>query len=193
MKVPSVAFLTSLCIKDIEQCVPYYKCKLEMVSGKALSGDHSHKIAKVILIEGKEGFQGLYTLMNEFGKILHFWLVNGTNLREVEEQLRGIKWHYRQHGFEGLFILTVDNSLQTKSFFAVSNNTKRSLSFLLMFPNDKITWMSPMAAPSPLVIWMATVTKMVAAQALLAVAQLEVAVTQLMLWPIKYTAATVFC
>ena len=53
VKVPSVAFLTSLCIKDIEQHVPYYKRKLEMVSGKALSVDHSHMIAKVILIEGK--------------------------------------------------------------------------------------------------------------------------------------------
>ena len=86
--------LTSLCIKDIEECVPYYKCKLEMVLGKALSADHSHKIANVILIEGKQGFQGLYTLMNEFGKILGFWLVNGTNLREVEEQLQGIEWCY---------------------------------------------------------------------------------------------------
>jgi hypothetical protein len=53
VKVPSTTFLTSLCIKEIERRIPYYKRKLEMVSGKALSGDHSHKIAKVILIEGK--------------------------------------------------------------------------------------------------------------------------------------------
>ena len=63
--------------------------------------------------------------MNEFGKILGFWLVNGTNLREVEEQLRGIERRYQQHGFEGPFILTVDNSLQTKSFFVGSNNNKK--------------------------------------------------------------------
>ena len=61
MKVPSTTFLTSLCIKEIEWHIPYYKCKHEMVSGKALSGDHSHKIAKVILIKEKQGFQGLYT------------------------------------------------------------------------------------------------------------------------------------
>jgi hypothetical protein len=74
--------------------MPYYQRKLEMVSGRMLSGDHSHKIAKVILIEGKHGFQGLYTVMSEFGKVVSFWLVNSTNMNEVEELLRDFERCY---------------------------------------------------------------------------------------------------
>ena len=125
VKVPSTTFLTSLCIKEIERHIPYYKRKLEMVSGKALSGDHSHKIAKVILIEGKRGFQGLYTLMNEFGKIVGFWLVNSTNMREVEERLRDIERRYRQHGFSGPFMFTADMCCPTRGFLAGTNNNKK--------------------------------------------------------------------
>jgi hypothetical protein len=94
VKVPSTTFLTSLCIQEIEQRMPYYQRKLEMVSGRMLSGDHSHKIAKVILIEGKHGFQGLYTVMSEFGKVVSFWLVNSTNMNEVEELLRDFERCY---------------------------------------------------------------------------------------------------
>ena len=125
VKVPSTTFLTSLCIKEIERRIPYYKRKLEMVSGKALSGDHSHKIAKVILIEGKRGFQGLYTLMNEFGKIVGFWLVNSTNMREVEERLQDIERRYRQHGFSGPFMFTADMCCPTRGFLAGTNNNKK--------------------------------------------------------------------
>jgi hypothetical protein len=125
VKVPSTTFLTSLSIQEIERRMPYYHRKLEMVSGKMLSGDHSHKIAKVILIEGKRGFQGLYTVMNEFGKIVGFWLVNSTNMREVEQRLRDIERRYRLHGFQGPHQFTVDTCCATRQFLAGTNNDKK--------------------------------------------------------------------
>lgn len=112
--------------------MPYYQRKLEMVSGRMLSGDHSHKIAKVILIERKHGFQGLYTVMNEFGKVVSFWLVNSTNMKEVEERLRDIERRYRLHGFQGPFQFTVDTCCMTQQFLAGMTNNKKEPVFLTL-------------------------------------------------------------
>ncbi len=50
MKIPSVNVVLSTTIKEIEAKSPYYERKLEMVGGRFLSGDHSHKYAKVVWI-----------------------------------------------------------------------------------------------------------------------------------------------
>jgi hypothetical protein len=137
VKVPSTTFLTSIAIREIERRIPYYKRKLEMVSGKYLSGDHSHKIAKVVLIEGKHGFQGLYTIMNEFGKIVGFWFVNSTNMKELEDRLRDLERRYRQHNFQGPYMLTVDDCCSMRGFFAGTNNAQKKPVFPTLVNNAR--------------------------------------------------------
>jgi hypothetical protein len=44
--------------------MPFYQHKMSMIGGLLLSGDHFHKIGKVIRIAGERGFVGLYTVMN---------------------------------------------------------------------------------------------------------------------------------
>jgi hypothetical protein len=122
MNIPSVNFLLSTTIKEIESKIPYYERKLEMVGGRFLPGDHSHKYAKVVLIDGERGFEGIYTLMNEFGKILGFWFVSGTTMKELEESLRGINRRYELHGFDGPLIFTTDRCCDDRDFISGKRN-----------------------------------------------------------------------
>ena len=121
-RTPSFSFLLNLCIEEIESRVPYYCRKMQMVGGQNLSADHSHKVAKVVLIEGERGFMGIYTVMNEFGKVLGFWFVNGTQLLEVESCLRGIEKRYRLHKFDGPQFFTTDRCCDERSFLSGSAN-----------------------------------------------------------------------
>jgi hypothetical protein len=93
-----------------------------MVGGRFLSADHSHKFAKVVLIQGNRGFEGLYVVMNEFGKILGWWFVSGTTLREVESSLRGINRRYMLHGFQGPLVFTTDRCCDERDTIAGNNN-----------------------------------------------------------------------
>jgi hypothetical protein len=63
---------------------------MTMNGGIFLSGDHFLKIGKVVLIDNERGFVGLYSVMNEFGKIVLFPLVTETTFLEVEDSLRGL-------------------------------------------------------------------------------------------------------
>jgi hypothetical protein len=122
---PSVNFLLALVIMEIESKVPFYERKLQMVGGRFLSADHSHKFAKVVLIQGNRGFEGLYVVMNEFGKILGWWFVSGTTLREVESSLRGINRRYMLHGFQGPLVFTTDRCCDERETIAGNNNAEQ--------------------------------------------------------------------
>ena len=133
--LPSLSYLLQLTIEDIERCIPYYNRKMQMEDGQNLSTDHSHKVAKVVLIQSEHGFVGLYTVMNEFGKILGFWFVNGTTLVEVEDALRGLAKRYRMHGFRGPTFLTTDRCCTEREFFAGTNNKEKKPVFPSLLGN----------------------------------------------------------
>jgi len=50
-RAPSFSFLLSQTIEEVELRVPYYGRKMQIVSGQNHSADHTHKVAKVVLIE----------------------------------------------------------------------------------------------------------------------------------------------
>ena len=110
--------------RELESRIPYYTRKMQMVGGRNLSADHSHKVAKVVLVQGQRAFDGLYTVMNEFGKILAFNFVNGTNLREVEDALRGLDCRYELHGMVGPIFFTTDRCCDEREFFAGTRNAQ---------------------------------------------------------------------
>lgn len=99
---PSLNYLIMVVLEEIESRIDFYKHKMTMKNGGLfLSGDHFLKIGKVLLIDNERGFVGLYSVMNEFGKILLFRIVlTGTTLLEVEGSLRGLnRGRYKLHGF----------------------------------------------------------------------------------------------
>jgi len=122
IELPSLAWLLGVVVTMIEARIPYYEHRMSMGLGQCLSGDHSHKVAKVVLIQGQRGFMGLYTVMNEFGKILGFTFTSSTDLREVEGLLRGIAERHKLRGASGPEIFTTDRCCQEFEFFAGKHN-----------------------------------------------------------------------
>ena len=135
LQVPSLSFLLSSVIDDIEAKIPYYRHKMTMNGGLFLSADHFIKIGKVILIDNEKGFVGLYSVMNEFQQILLWRLVEGTTLDEVESALRGLNRRYRIHNFRGPLLLTTDRCCQERSFFEGENNREKKPIFDSFSPN----------------------------------------------------------
>jgi hypothetical protein len=60
--------------------------------------------------------------MNEFGKILGFWFVNGTTLHEVKGCLCGINRHFLLCGVNDLLVFTTDRCCDECEFIT---DTKR--------------------------------------------------------------------
>lgn len=124
LRTPSLGYLLRVTLEEIESKIPYYTRKMQMVFGRNLSADHSHKVAKVVLIQGERGFDGIYTIMNEVGKILAFFFVSGTTLAEVEESLRQINGRYTIHGQQqGPVFFTTDRCCDEREFFAGEKNS----------------------------------------------------------------------
>ena len=149
MQIPSLAYLVEMTLRDIESRIPYYTRKLQMVGGRNLAADHSHKVAKVVLIQSQRGFDGIYTVMNEFGKIVSFCFVNGTTLYEVEELLRAIDRRYFLQGFEGPVFFTTDRCCDEREFLSGTSNSKKTpifRSFTDKYGNDVTTEGNGMAS-----------------------------------------------
>ena len=123
-QLPSLSYLLEATVQEIEAKIPYYRHKMTMNGGLFLSGDHFIKIGKVILIENQRGFVGMYSVMNEFGKILLFRFVSGTTLYEVEDSLRGLNRRYKLHGFKGPIIFTTDRCCDERGFYEGKRNGK---------------------------------------------------------------------
>ena len=123
IRVPSASWLVTAIGEEMENRSECHQRAMQRISGRYLSGDHSHKVAKVILMQGTRAFEGMYTVMNEYSQILGFWFVNGTSLSEIEPCLQGLNARYKLHGFEGPIFFTTDRCCDERSFFegAASN------------------------------------------------------------------------
>jgi hypothetical protein len=141
LRAPSLTYMLKVILSEIELRIPYYTARMQMVFGKCLSADHSHKVAKVVLIAGERAFEGIYTVMNEFGKVLGFWFVNGTTLAEVEIALRGIDARYNLNGLRGPELFTTDRCCDEREFFeGTGNHEKKPIfsSFASSEPNSML-------------------------------------------------------
>jgi hypothetical protein len=123
---PLLSYLLGVAIADIESRIPFYTRKLQMEGGQHLSADHSHKHAKVVLTKGVRACDGIYTVMNEFGKMLGFYFVNGTSMREIETALRGINRRHEHHGFKKTSLFATDDCCNERDFMTGTNNAGKS-------------------------------------------------------------------
>jgi hypothetical protein len=103
-----------------------------MEGGQHLSADHSHKYAKVVLTKGVRAYDGIYTVMNKFGKIFGFYFVNGTSMQEIENALHGINRRYDHHGFKKILLFTTDNCCNKREFMTQNSNEGKLPVFLTL-------------------------------------------------------------
>jgi len=113
----SVSYLVMAFIETVESYLDYYSRKIQMIDGLHLKCDHSFKITKRICMDGERVFEAMFTIMNEYGQIVAYWLTEGSDLKEVRENLLALAKRYQMHGFEGPHSLTTDRCCQERSFW----------------------------------------------------------------------------
>jgi hypothetical protein len=116
-KIPSLAYLIWCYICFVEDKIPYYLRHQQMVDGKSWSVDHSMKVTKVILVCSERAYTAMYTVMNEYGQVVAWWLTNTTSLAELKNGLKALKRRYEVHGFEGPEFVTSDRCCQEREFW----------------------------------------------------------------------------
>lgn len=107
-----------------------------MTGSRFLGSNHFCKIGKVVLIENERGFVGLYTVMNEYGKVLLFRLVNDTTLFEVEGSLCKLNKQFQLHGFTGPTVFTTDRCCQERAFYEGNRNNSKEPIFHSFAPES---------------------------------------------------------
>ena len=129
--IPSLAWMLKVFIDDVELRRDFHVRQLQMVDGLVLSGDHSHKVAKLVYVSAQssaqssahtQAFEGLYTLMNGYGQVVGFWFVHGTTLQELEPMLRGVARRFKMYGFPGPLIFTTDRCCDERKFWVGDNS-----------------------------------------------------------------------
>lgn len=113
---PSLNFLLTRVIALIESCIAHYQKRNQMIDGLALSGDHSFKVAKVIMVNGAKMYTAMYFMLNEYGQVVTWWFTYGTSMKEIEPGLKKLAHRYKIHGFEGPDFVTTDAAARNVDF-----------------------------------------------------------------------------
>jgi hypothetical protein len=72
-----------------------YKTRRMMtIKGEILTGDHTFKVAKVIVSKQERLFEAQYSLMNEHSLVLGFWFTVSKSLYEIENHLKKVAGRY---------------------------------------------------------------------------------------------------
>ena len=115
--IPSNAYLIERVVRLMETDADYTRRRMQMVDGEHLSGDHSFKLAKTIYSDGGKPFAAMYSIMNEFGQVVAWWLTDGTQMDELKASIRMLKQRYYSHGFEGVKSFTTDRCCDERRFW----------------------------------------------------------------------------
>ena len=113
---PSQAYLSRALNEEIERRLPFYTRHLQMIDGLVLSGDHSHKIAKLCYVGGTRAFEGVFTLMNQYGQVAGFWFVYATHMELLRDALEGVARRFKEQGFEGPLLYYTDRCCAERGF-----------------------------------------------------------------------------
>ena len=115
--LPTNAYMIERVIKVIEEDADYSRRRMQMLDGEHLSGDHSFKIAKCILAGKSKTFTAMYSIMNEFGQIVAWWLTTGTGMEELRGSVEKLRQRYAIHGFSGVKSFTTDRCCQERAYW----------------------------------------------------------------------------
>lgn len=112
-----LAYLVKAFIETVESYLEYYNRKNQMIDGRHLKVDHSFKITKCIRMDGSIVFEGMFTIMNEYGQIVAYWFTHGSNLGQLRANILQLAQRYKMHGFPGPDTLTTDRCCQERTFW----------------------------------------------------------------------------
>ena len=60
---------------------------MQMTTCKIICADHTFKIRKGIIHHGRRVFEALFSIMNEKGQIVTYWLVPSTKMGAIESEM----------------------------------------------------------------------------------------------------------
>lgn len=92
--VPSLPFLTRTYAIHGRKSQNFKHQHNMGITGDILSGDHTFKIAKVPCSNFERIFDAMFSVMNEFGQIVGYWMVCSKSLKEIMPELTAIKKRY---------------------------------------------------------------------------------------------------
>lgn len=115
--VPSAHTLQKFHLEWLERRDEFETAVQQSVGGTILAADMSHKITKLIFVNGNvKAFYGLLTVMNEHGQVVGWWLAKTGAHNELREAMQSLDQRYRLHGFVLPALFYTDKAIADKHF-----------------------------------------------------------------------------
>ncbi|KAI3634588.1 hypothetical protein MIR68_007499 [Amoeboaphelidium protococcarum] len=99
--IPSSKALKKFYLKSQSDQYDLKNAQIVATTGNVLSGDHTFKAAKVPISKSQQIFEGLYSLVNEFGQVIGYWLVAGKSLKDLKAEFSDLRARYEMKGEAG--------------------------------------------------------------------------------------------
>lgn len=115
--IPSCGYLLQMVVIIMESNAGYKQKRMQMTDGKHLSVDHNFKLVKTIYSNKGKIFTAMYCIMNEYGQILAWWFTNGTNMGEIDNELKKLRERYDILGFDEPESVSTDRCCSERKFW----------------------------------------------------------------------------
>jgi len=96
--IASTSFLKKCYLNNVSKSAKLKTCKLMGLTGDILCGDHTFAVAKVPTQNYTKIFEGLYSIMNEYGQIMAYYMTCSKTLSEIEDNLKRVAARYDDGG-----------------------------------------------------------------------------------------------
>lgn len=88
--IPSRQFLSTLYMELADVSYAAKNQLMQSITGRILCGDHTFKIAKIPTLGYQRVFEAMYTVMNEYGQILGFWMVQSKSMNDLKDEFDAV-------------------------------------------------------------------------------------------------------
>jgi hypothetical protein len=144
-QVPGEEFMKRLYIKCQEQESEYKTRSMMEIKGDILSGDHTFKVAKIVVSKGERLFKAQYTLMNENSLVIGYWFTTSKSLAEIQSNLKKVAERYGIDGGPKVFYtdLCCPEREILRTIFPSLQSSEYSSSGILKFKGEIIATHDP--------------------------------------------------
>lgn len=104
--IPTTDFLMKWQIANLKASYETKTAWIRSLRGDILSGDHTFKVAKVPCSNYERVFEAMFSVMNEKGQIIGYWMTCSKSLREIRPELEKVNCNYRK--LTSTFILIIN-------------------------------------------------------------------------------------
>jgi hypothetical protein len=93
-QIPTVYALKLAFVRKMNESHEFKTRSLMSLTGTILCGDHTFKVAKVPFSGHQRMFEAMYSMMNEHGQVVAYWMTSSKSLWEIETELRTVRFLY---------------------------------------------------------------------------------------------------